>query len=160
MAIFLRRQLPHNLSVRILTNSKHLVTAYRNTKPSVPCSESPFGSSSTGGRGRADETEVCESVARFRVLSGTDLDYRVVCSRAEALGPTLHDLPAAAEYLPTRDRTLRDPGLEIAFRYVAPLPEGQRRRCSTSPPMAPDSEEGHVVARHDIGVTFNTGRHS
>lgn len=52
---------------------------------------------------------------------------RVLWSLAQALTTTPDDLLAAAGYMPARDRTIRDSGLEIAFRYVATLPtEAQR----------------------------------
>ena len=52
---------------------------------------------------------------------------RVLWSLAKALTTTPDDLLAAAGYMPARDRTIRDSGLEIAFRYVATLPtEAQR----------------------------------
>ena len=52
---------------------------------------------------------------------------RVLWSLAQALTTTPDDLWAAAGYMPARDRTIRDSGLEIAFRYVATLPtEAQR----------------------------------
>lgn len=52
---------------------------------------------------------------------------RVLWSLTHALATTPDDLLAAAGYLPPRDRTLRDPGLEIAFRYVATLPKDAQR---------------------------------
>ena len=52
---------------------------------------------------------------------------RVLWSLADALATTPGDLLVAAGYLPPRDRILRDAGLEIAFKYVANLPEGTQR---------------------------------
>ena len=52
---------------------------------------------------------------------------RVLWALAQALTTTPDDLLAAAGYMPARDRTIRDSGLEIAFKYVATLPtEAQR----------------------------------
>lgn len=53
---------------------------------------------------------------------------RVLWALAEALDTTPDDLLTAAGYLPSRDPILCDPGLEIAFRYVATLPEGVWRK--------------------------------
>ena len=52
---------------------------------------------------------------------------RVLWSLAHALTTTPDDLLVAAGYLPSRDRVLRDSGLEIAFKYVATLPEDAQR---------------------------------
>ena len=52
---------------------------------------------------------------------------RVLWSLAQALTTTPDDLLAAAGYMPARDRTIRDSGLEIAFRYVATLPKEAQR---------------------------------
>ena len=52
---------------------------------------------------------------------------RVLWSLAQALTTTPDDLLAAAGYMPARDRTIRDSGLEIAFRFVATLPKEAQR---------------------------------
>ena len=52
---------------------------------------------------------------------------RILWSLADALATTPGDLLVAAGYLPSPDRILRDAGLEIAFKYVATLPEGAQR---------------------------------
>ncbi len=52
---------------------------------------------------------------------------RVLWSLADALSTTPGDLLVAAGYLRSRDRILRDAGLEIAFKYVATLPEAVQR---------------------------------
>ena len=69
---------------------------------------------------------------------------RVLWSLAHALATTPDDLLAAAGFLPSRDRTLRDPGLEIAFRYVASLPEDAQ----------------HEVLDFVAGVSLNRELHS
>ena len=52
---------------------------------------------------------------------------RVLWSLAQSLTTTPDDLLAAAGYMPARNRTIHDSGLEIAFRYVATLPKEAQR---------------------------------
>lgn len=52
---------------------------------------------------------------------------RVLWALADALATTPGELLFAAGYLPSHDRILQDAGLEIAFKYVATLPDAARR---------------------------------
>ena len=101
----------------------------------------------------ADKTGISRSYVTRLESNRVELpSKRVLWSFAQALTTTPDVLLAAAGYMPARDRTIRDSGLEIAFRYVATLPtEAQREILDFVADVSLQHETHSAVQRNGQG---------